>query len=64
MGCEPRSAGPQDSRGFHSLAPGQTRVVEKALALSDHSVTEGAYEPWGRGEVRGLPRRGHIGVGP
>lgn len=43
MRFEPRSAGPQNSAGFHSLAPGQTGLVDKALAQSDPGITEGAW---------------------
>ena len=31
--------------GFHSLAPGQTGLVDKALAQSDHRIMEGACDP-------------------
>lgn len=48
MGFEPRPVrlqNPHLSTAFHSLAPGQTRGTDKALALSGARVPEGAGQP-------------------
>lgn len=60
MGFEPTPAGPQNphlSTAFQSLAPGQTRGLDKALALSGPRVPEGAWQPCAHGGCQGGTHR-------